>query len=525
MAEQKISAKLETSYSLKAVIDVGSTSIRMTVAQVYSDGTIETLDALHQNVSIGSDTFTEGRISRQTIEDSVKVLRSFSALLEEYRIDLRTGVRAVATSAVREACNRTEFLDRVYMATDISVEVIEGFEVNRLTFLGVRPYIGSALQRNRLLVVEVGGGSTELLGLNEGRVFIAHTYRMGSHRMREVMDAQSGSELQQQEVLSAEIDSGVRQCRDTVGSVDRKISMLLLGGEVRFAARLLDKTWDETQLLSIKVSALARLANHILALDVETVARQYHLSFEEAQTVGTALCINVRLARAFRLQRVYVSGVTLRDGLLEEMAQGNVWADDFVNQILHSVREVGRKYQVDQKHSDCVADIARALFRALQTEHRLDYRYEVILMVAAQLHDIGSFIGSSSHHKHSKYLIEHSDIFGLGEKDVRLSALVARYHRRAVPKPGHSDYAALTRDDRLVVNKLAAILRVADALDRTHTQLLQKIIVTPAERQVLIDTRCGGDFAAEKRALIEKGEMFEQVYGRPVVLRTRKKQG
>lgn len=527
MAKQPQGNTTVSSYTLKAVIDVGSTSIRMAVAQIQENGHFQILDAMHQSVAIGSDTFTRNSISRGTIEDAVKVLRSFSTILNEYNIDLSKDVRAVATSAVREARNRIEFLDRVYMATGINVEVIEGTEVNRLTYLGVRPLLQSneILRKGRLLVVEVGGGSTEMLGLDDGSVSFAHTYRMGSYRLRERMESQPGSHVRQKEVLETEIDAGVRQCHDAVGEDNRNISLLLLGGEARMAARMTLQDWDESTLAQLKVSDLSKLAASVGAMDDEQVARQYHLSYEEAQTLGPSLQILVRLARSFGLKQVFICGTTLRDGLLSETALGNVWAEDFVEQILHSAKEIAKKYHADLPHADCVTENARILFRALEKEHRLGYRYEVILTVAAQLHDIGMFISMASHHKHSQYLILNSDIFGLGEEDIKLTAMVARYHRRALPRPSHLDYAALSRDDRLVVNKLAAMLRVADALDRTHTEAIRCNAVVLQERQVLIEVNGGGDLVAEKRALAEKGAMFEQVYGRSVVLRAKRKQG
>lgn len=513
------------SYQLRAVVDVGSTSIRMVVAQVRADGMFEYLDTLSQSVAIGSDTFTRGRISTGTTEECVKVLRNFLTVLREYRMDLGRQVRAVATSAVREARNREAFLDRLYMATGIDVQVIEGTEVNRLTYLGIQPLLAQhkPLQQDHLLVVEVGGGSTEMLGLENGRVAFAHTYRMGSYRIRETIDALNLSDLRQNEVLEMEIQSGVRQCRRAVGSSGKKLSLLLIGGEARLAAKILLKDWDETQLGQLKVAELAALANEVLSHDVEWVAKQYHLPFEGAQTLGPALQICVRLAKEFGVKRVYVCGVTLRDGLVAEAARGTAWTDDFIEQILHSIREIGRRYGLDRKHADCVTNHALALFRALRDEHRLGIRYEVVLTVAAQLHDVGSFIGNSSHHKHSKYIIENSDIFGLGKEDIKLAGLVARYHRRAAPRESHADYSGLPRAQRLVVNQLAAILRIADALDRNHSQSMRHLTIRLEEGRLLLEDERGGNFTAEKRALAAKGKMFEQVYGRAVVLRTKRK--
>ena len=525
MAKQ-IKQNLNTpDYRLKAVIDLGSTSIRMVVAQVYSGGQVETLDALHQSVAIGRDTFTDGKISRRTIEDCVKVLRNFMAVLEEYGLDRQKDVRAVATSAVREARNRNEFLDRIYIATGINVVAIEGTEVNRLTFLGIKPLLekNPVLCNGRLLVAEVGGGSTELLGLDEGRVSFAHAYRMGSFRLRESLEQNRPSGESRSEILEMEIESGVRQFREAATGTKGGLNLLLMGGEARLAASLILKGDYTKGLAQIRLRDIQQLAEKMIEMDAELVAREYKLSLEEAMGMGPALRIYCQLARTFKLKKVYVCGITLRDGLLSEAVSGRVWSDDFVDQILSSVMEIGRKYHFDEAHAQCVTNNARSIFRALQKEHRLEYRYEVLLTVAGLLHDVGTFIGNSSHHKHSKYLIENSDIFGLGEKDIQLAAIVVRYHRRALPRASHSEFSSLTREERLVVSKLASILRVADALDRSHTQSARSIKVTLREGQLLIDPSRNGEFIAEKRALVSKGKMLEQVYGRTVVLHTRKK--
>jgi exopolyphosphatase/guanosine-5'-triphosphate,3'-diphosphate pyrophosphatase len=246
---------------------------------------------------------------------------------------------------------------------------------------------------------------------------------------------------------------------------------------------------------------------------------------EEAQTLGPALQTALHMARAFKLKKIYVCGGTLRDGLMAETAGSNRWDPDFVEQILNSAREIGARYQRDVAHAECVTKNALALYHALAGEHRLGFRYEVILMVAAQLHDIGTFINSSAHHKHSRYLIQNSEIFGLGEEDLMLVSLVARYHRRARPRASHSDYRMLPREKRLAVSRLAAILRVADALDRSHTQAICDIEIRRTAEAVRIRTPRHGAFEAEQRALRSKGEMFAEVFGRPAALQIRRKSG
>ena len=175
---------------------------------------------------------------------------------------------------------------------------------------------------------------------------------------------------------------------------------------------------------------------------------------------------------------------------------------------------------MDTQHAENVAHFSRQLFHVLREEHQLDSHYELLLSVAAELHDVGTHISSRSHHKHSMYMILNSDIFGLGARDKLLTALVARYHRRAVPRPTHEGYATLDREGRVAVAKLAAILRVADALDRQHRGPRQRPSVELQPGRLVITFSTAGDLALEKHALVEKGQLFKQVFGMDVVLRS-----
>jgi exopolyphosphatase/guanosine-5'-triphosphate,3'-diphosphate pyrophosphatase len=158
------------------------------------------------------------------------------------------------------------------------------------------------------------------------------------------------------------------------------------------------------------------------------------------------------------------------------------------------------------------------LFGALRDEHRLDPRSELLLITAALLHEVGGFVSNRSHHKHSMYLILNSDIFGLGATDRLLTALIARYHRHALPKPVHEGYAGLSRDQRVLILKLAAILRVADALTRGG-QEHRRLSAAVGPEAVTIALEGTGNLTVEEHALRLKGDLFEQVYGKRLILR------
>jgi exopolyphosphatase/guanosine-5'-triphosphate,3'-diphosphate pyrophosphatase len=504
-----------------AVIDIGATAVRMEIAEISADGGIRTLEALRQPVQLGRDTFTLHRIQQSTIEDCVRILKGFRRVMEEYGIADSGRIRAVATSSVREAQNREMFLDRIYMATRINVEAIEETEETRLTYLAVQHFLRQEpeLAKGDALVVEVGGGDTELLLIHDGYVVFANTYRLGSLRMRENLETRDASAQQSASVLGKHIQLMTEQIRRSV-PVGRIPHLIAVSGDARLAAAQLAKDWAERDLARIDPKAFAALAKKVAPLGSDAIVKAYRVTYQEAETLGPALQAYAQLAKAFGVERIFIPKASLRQGLLQEVASGGAWNEDFQQQVVHSALALGAKYALDEKHGQQVADLSVRMFRELQPEHQLGGRFEMILRLAALLHEIGLFVNTRSHHKHSMYVILNSDLFGMSRHNMLLMALAARYHRRAMPQAYHEGYAALGRDDRLAVSKMAAILRVADALDRNHMQQVRDLSFAREGGQFVVTIHDVEDLTLERLALKEKGSMFEEVYGLKVVLRS-----
>jgi exopolyphosphatase/guanosine-5'-triphosphate,3'-diphosphate pyrophosphatase len=524
MASQKTTTGKASSHDVQAtrpvaVIDIGTTAIRMTLAQIGPSG-IKILDFLQQAVNLGKDTFTRGNIEKASIEECVKILKIFRHILDEHQITHPHQIRAVATTAVREALNRDTFLDRIFMATGIQVEALDEADVTRLTYLSIQPFIEAdvSLSKSKVFVTEVGGGSTELLVLHHGNVVLSHTYHLGAIRMRQMLENFRAAVAHQRDLMENTVQRTIEQIQQGVPK-GGAVNMIALGGDTRFAANLLVPDRDPEKPAKLPVKKLSKLTDDLLALSVDDIARKYHLSFSEAETVGPALLVYLRLANAFRLKQIVVSHITMRHGLLMEMAGSGVWTDDFKQKILWSAVEVGHKFHFDEAHSMHVTELAKALFHILKGEHLLSPRHELLLKVAAILHDIGLFISSSNHHKHSMYLVQNSELFGLSAHDIFLVSQITRYHRRASPKPTHEEYMSLPREDRLAVSQMAAILRVADALDLSHTQRIRDISGHREDDRLIIGVPDVEDLSLEQMALKQKGPMFEDVYGMNVLLR------
>ncbi|HHK41546.1 MAG TPA: HD domain-containing protein, partial [Planctomycetaceae bacterium] len=247
--------------------------------------------------------------------------------------------------------------------------------------------------------------------------------------------------------------------------------------------------------------------------------QRYHLAYPDAETLGPTLLAYLTLARRFNLEELWVSDVNLRDGVLQEMALGDVWTEDFRRQVIRFALTLARRYHVDEQHARQTAELARRLFQHLAPLHRLESRYGLVLYLAALLHEIGAYVNHRSLHKHTMYLIRNSEMFGLGQKDQLLVALVARYHRRASPQPSHEGYSTLGREDRITVSKLAAILRIAIALDESRSGRVQELSCEIDDDRVIIYLHGVEDLALEQLAVRQQGTLFDEIFGRSVLLR------
>ena len=502
-----------------AVIDVGTTSVRMAIAEISSTGSIQILEHLSQAVNLGKDTFTEGRIHRDTIEECVQVLRSYQQILGEYGIHSPDDLRVVATSAVREATNRLAFLDRIYIATGIEVEPMDEAEVSRVTYLGIQSELERIGTSTDTVVCEIGGGSTELLLIKDSHVQFSHTYNLGSLRLRKAVDTYNAPIVQSRQLMESQIQRTIDLFHEHM-PVGQQRHLVALGGDMRFAASQLIGDWNIDDGGVISTNTLEEFTNDILQMSLENIVRNYELrvTHQEAETLGPALLAYLCIAKHLNVPEIHISGINLRDGLLQEMALEEAWSKEFQNQIIGSVLELGRQYDFDEAHAQQVASLASQLFHHLQPQHDLEPRFETFLQVAALLHEIGLFISNRSYHKHTMYLINNSELFGLGKTNLLLTALVARYHRRATPQPKHSGYAMLDRDNRVAVSKLAAILRIAVALDASRNQNIHTIRCFQNGETLILSTPDAVDLSLEQLALQQSSDLFEETFGMNVLL-------
>jgi exopolyphosphatase/guanosine-5'-triphosphate,3'-diphosphate pyrophosphatase len=503
-----------------SVIDVGSSGVRMLLAELKENGQVRVLEDVQKPLTLGRETFRTGTLSAASIQKAVNILRQYRSMMDSYGV---THTRAVATSAVRAALNRDTFVDRVFLATGIEVEVIEGSQETLLTFAAVQRALAGHpdFMEGDSLMFELGAGATEWAFVRGGDVVGSLTYDLGTLRMRELLRAESGD----RRAMTRLIQHNVREMMNAVKRTlpfEKVANLIAIGPEARFAARELARTLGgQGELAAVSAKDLRALADRILAMTPAEAATTFSMTTLEAEALAPAFLAYAELIRLNPVDRLLVARASIRDGLLLQVAKSiqSGSAVFFADQTIAAALNLARKYQADERHGLHTAALSRAIFEATQSQHGMGELDRLLLEVAAIVHDIGNYVAARGHHRHAYYLLVNSEVFGLSKMDLEIVANVARYHRKGAPQSDHPAYAALPRAARLVVNRLSAILRVADALDKSHAQRIQNPRITIEDGELRIDVESAEDLALERLTLDQKSGLFEEVFGLKPVLR------
>jgi exopolyphosphatase/guanosine-5'-triphosphate,3'-diphosphate pyrophosphatase len=498
-----------------AVLDMGASAIRMAIAELSPDRPPRIIEEASRGVLLGRDTFSSEAIRSQTVDAAIRALQQFREMMDSYGV---TEVRAVATSAVREARNGDTFLDRVRGQTGIEFGVINEAEESRLIYLAVRDAIGahSSFQGARTLLAEVGGGSTSLTMLRRGEPTRSGVYALGSIRMRQQLDLRKHSRDVQLAIVRRYVANVIEEIRVEI-PLNRVNHMLAIGGDVRFVAAQIAEG-DNERLRQLPRDRFLAFCEEVERLDEDALADRFRLTPSDAATLAPALVIYRALLTETAAKTIVVSDASLRAGMLLDFADPGtrLSVQEFERQVLASADALGQKYRFDHDHGHQVANLATRLFDELRDEHGLYDRERLLLQVAALLHDVGVYVSLRAHHKHSQYILAASQIFGLSAEETAVVSNIARYHRRGLPQRTHVPYITLDREDRMIVNKLAAILRVANALDAEHAQKVRDLRVIRGGPSWVLELTGSGDLTMERLAAAARADMFAETFGKPL---------
>jgi len=508
------------SVSLIAILEIGSTGIRLQIAEIYANGDWNVLDRAVRPVSLGRDVFTSGLLSRESMMECLTVLHNYRELLAGWGI-ADNNMYVIATSAIRVARNRDVFIDRVKQETGFKITIVEGIEENRLMYLAVRFALKQDLPlfgRGNSMIIEIGGGSTEIMLLRRGQMVAAHSLKMGTIIIDQHSRQGLGAGIFYERYLNENI-------RNTLGMLNMEMdlahvrTMVAAGADARLASDKVGKELNENCRI-IERSDFIKFVEKIRNFSIEDCIQQFGITYADAEGLVAGLLVLKLFLEKTGAANVAVPLVTIRDGFLLDLASGvdSSMQDEFFSQIIASAINLGKKFHFDEPHGIQVARHCMIIFDALLKEHGMNRRQRILLETAAILHDIGTYIKPSAHQKHGQYIVANSEVFGLHNEELNIIGNVINYHRGDPPSHSDIEYIKLQREDRILVLKMVSILRVADALDCGHTQHIKKITVERRLESIVFHADKAYDLSLELVSLEEKGKMFQDVFGYKVVL-------
>ncbi len=501
-----------------AIIDIGTNSIHMVLAEILPDASFKILDRFKDVTRLGNGVFATRRLSDESVIRAMNVLKTLVTLARNKGFDR---IIAVATSAVREAQNGGEFVTMIMEQIGLRVRVISGVEEARLIFLGVKNSI--ALTDGPALVIDIGGGSVELIVGNRDGLMHGASLKLGAIRLTEQCLPKTPPSESMMRTLEAVVTTHLREVLESF-KVKKFHSLVATSGMVGNVGEVVHlrhtgRPLPQHNLATVSLKHIRNLETELARSSVKDRLAIPGLDPKRVDTLLPTTVVLRCLSELSGLQEITLCDKAIREGIIYDFIarhRDRLKAEqDFPDIRRRNVIGLARRCHAPEGHSLHVANLALQLFDQTKPEHHLEDQARTWLEYAAILHDVGYHINPRQHHKHAYYLIKHSDLDGLTAEDIDMVATIARYHRRALPTLKHDEFNNLSPRLQRTVKILASLLRIADGLDRTHFSLIQRLQVRLG-KLITIDVHLTGDAEMELWAAKNRADLFEQVFRRRV---------
>ena len=514
-----------------AAIDIGSNSIKLVVVDAAASDSFAVLARDKEVVRLGHETLSRGRLSQDAIERAIACIQRFRTAAEVRQAEVTV---AVATASVRGASNASQFIKQVEKATGIRVDVLSGVEEARL--IGLAASQGCAGRGTVNLNIDIGGGSSEISLFRDARPLSLFSVKVGAvgltERYIKTDPAKSKALLNLKGEVYAAFQRPARELKTAKWQQVSGTSGTILAIGAILRSQSAQNGQDKVQPAQpteaeIPLSRLTQLNSSLSAMS-QSERRELGISAQRSEIIVAGANILEASMRALRINSLRTCDWALREGVIidylqEREDETRPPVPDFADQKLLGVHGVGRRFGYEETHARQVAKLADQLFQSLAPAEELTRHQRTLMLAGALLHDIGYHIAHESHQKHALYLIVNSELTGFSEVERSVIANIARYHRGSLPKERHPEYAALNAADRDNVWKLAGIVRLADALDRSHDSRITEIGCKVTSNEVILDLASASDCQNEIVEAERKKDLFEQAFERRLMFKAMKK--
>ena len=502
-----------------AAIDVGSYELSCKIFQFSPKTGMKEIDSVNYRLDLGSDSFANGKISKEKVDELCHVLNSFKTVMNTYKVE---EYKAYGTSAIRELENKIILLDHIEQRTGIKVEVISNSEQR---FLNYKAIASKGEEFNRIIekgtaILDIGGGSIQISLFEKNSLIATQNMKLGVLRLEESTGHLASNNLNYENLLEEVINTQLVVFKKLYLK-DREIeNIIVVDDYVSFLMQKYEKEGKNTAHLSY--DRFCKYVNWAKGCSTFEIARRFDVSEENIMRTFISSIIIKRCMKIMDAKQVWSPGVVLCDGIGFEYGQkhGLIKEEhDFEQDILDCALNLSKRYLGNKKRSETLENIALTIFDSMKKIHGLGKRERLLLSLATILHDCGKYISMSNLGECSYNIILYTEIIGLSHKEREMVANVVKYNHL---KFGYYSIVAqsskLDKNDYLIIAKLTAILKLANGLDRSHKQKFKDIKIGLKDHNLIITVNTNEDITLEKGMLGERSDFFEEVYSvRPVI--------
>lgn len=501
-----------------AAIDLGTNSFHAVLVDIYSDGSFRTIDKLKEMVIL-AEKGMDNHLSEAAIERGIDALRRIKFLCDSQNVE---HILACATSAIREAKNGGDFIQRTIDELGIKARAISGKMEAEMIGYAIRNSI--ALDKDMVLMVDIGGGSVEFIVGNVDGFHYFKSLKLGVARMAAQFVNSDPISQKEKETLQNHFREELSEVASVLEKYPVKTIIGSSGTMENIAAMIADRNSKSASItlneFVYSSEDFISFYNYFIKLNKKQRLKEKHLEEKRVDIINPGMVLVNLMLDEFNIENIKISEAALRDGMIldyihKEKKKTNSQLTIHTNDPRErSIYELLHKCNWLEQHSTHVAKMALQLFDTFKKELGLLESDRELLRYAALLHDIGYYISHSKHHKHALYIIRNSDLRGFKEDEVNVMAHVARYHRRSTPKKRHKKFKSLRKGLRKRIKKLSALLRVADGLDRSHFQNVQNLEIKKTKNKISFLITTEGDPELEIWGATRKSRLFEKVTGK-----------
>lgn len=507
-------------YKMFAAIYVGSSELAMKIYQINGKKNFTQVDGVSKIIELGKDTYSKGSLSTDSIDQVCEVLNGFRKKMKEYQV---TDYRAYATSAVREAENTEIVIDAIKRRTNFEVKVLSNSEQRYINFKGlVTKYTDfhQVVSKNTAFV-DVGAGSVQISLFDKNNLVVTENIPIGAVRVRDYLSMMGSKSGRLDKIISEYVENDIVTFRNIYLN-DKEIKNVIAVGEVINAVKKIVPELDISE--KIDKEQFDFIYNRITSMSPQALAEQYGIPYERA----TLMLPNITIYQSFlnncKAEEIYAPNVDFAEGIVASyIDEGGrtAFEHNFEEDIVASAYYLSRRYRCNRNHIERTSDYALKIFDSVKKIHGMGKHERLQLQIAAILHECGNFINLHDGARNSYYIVANTEIIGLSHKERMEVANIVKYNMHYLPAK-NVIAQELGECDYIVITKLAAILRIANVLDKSHMQKIEDITVTVKDNQMIITAKTYDDLTLEAGLFESRADFFEKVYGIRPILRLRR---